>query len=196
MIENIDNYLTKNKKQFFALMNSHWGKNDDDTKNLKFLWNKAQEAKGTNNKIQAFEELKKAMKPFIHEDRLAKNEKILEDNNIDKFADPGDQLTLEMDRMFSTLSNFPEVNKLDNLNIDEAFSQGYDYDQMKELAKAYGYDYRNKDERTEFLNNLSEYHKRKDVEKIWNEGGDAKYTSLVTPITKEYAQKNYTVPIL
>lgn len=199
MIENIDNYLSKNKKQFFAMMNSHWGKNDDDTKKLKFLWNKAQEASGVNDKIQAFEELKKAMKPFIHEERLAKNEKILEENNIDKFAYPEDQLTLEMDRMFSALSNFPEVNRLEDLNIDDAWSQGYDYEQMKELAKQYGYDYRNKDDRVEFLNKLGEYHKQKNVEKAFTVDPNAPLldkaahviTDFTLPVSEEYAKRNY-----
>jgi hypothetical protein len=192
MIENIDNYLKKNKKQFFAMMNSHWGKNDDDTKKLKFLWNKAQEANGVNDKIAAFEELKGAMKPFIHEDRLAKNEKILEDNNIDKFAVPEDQLTLEMDRMFSTLSNFPEVNKLEDLDINDAYSQNYDYDQMKKLASDYGYDYRNKNDRIEFINKLYEYHKAKNVEDAFKAndlGGVA--VDFMLPVSKEYAKKNY-----
>lgn len=192
MIENIDNYLKKNKKQFFAMMNSHWGKNDDDTKKLKFLWNKALEANGVNNKIEAFENLKKAMTPFIHNDRLAENEKILEDNNIDKFAYPEDQMTLEMDRMFSSLSNFPETDKLQDLNIDDAWSQHYDYDQMKKLASDYGYDYRNKEDRIEFLNKLEEYHKAKNVEDAFR-ANDIRgvVTDFTLPISKEYAKQNY-----
>ena len=192
MIENIDNYLKKNKKQFFAMMNSHWGKNDDDTKNLKFLWNKALEANGVNNKIEAFENLKKAMIPFIHNDRLEENEKILEDNNIDKFAYPEDQMTLEMDRMFSSLSNFPETDKLQDLNIDDVWSQHYDYDQMKKLASDYGYDYRNKEDRIEFLNKLEEYHKAKNVEDAFR-ANDIRgvVTDFTLPISKEYAKQNY-----
>jgi hypothetical protein len=192
MIENIDNYLKKNKKQFFAMMNSHWGKNDDDTKKLKFLWNKALEANGVNNKIEAFENLKKAMTPFIHNDRLAENEKILEDNNIDKFAYPEDQMTLEMDRMFSSLSNFPETDKLQDLNIDDVWSQHYDYDQMKKLASDYGYDYRNKEDRIEFLNKLEEYHKAKNVEDAFR-ANDIRgvVTDFTLPISKEYAKQNY-----
>lgn len=192
MIENIDSYLKKNKKQFFAMMNSHWGKNDDDTKNLKFLWNKALEANGVNNKIEAFENLKKAMTPFIHNDRLAENEKILEDNNIDKFAYPEDQMTLEMDRMFSTLSNFPETDKLEDLNIDEVWTQHYDYDQMKKLASDYGYDYRNKEDRMEFLEKLREYHNAKNVEDAFK-ANDIRgvVTDFTLPISKEYAKQNY-----
>lgn len=193
MIENIDSYLKKNKKQFFAMMNSHWGKNDDDTKNLKFLWNKALEANGVNNKIEAFENLKKAMTPFIHNDRLMENEKILEDNNIDKFAYPEDQMTLEMDRMFSSLSNFPETDKLQDLNIDDVWSQHYDYDQMKKLASDYGYDYRNKEDRIEFLEKLREYHNAKDVEDVWENDKTVRgaIASLTNPIMKEYAKKHW-----
>lgn len=193
MIENIDNYLKKNKKQFFAMMNSHWGKNDDDTKKLKFLWNKALEANGVNNKIEAFENLKKAMTPFIHIDRLAENEKILEDNNIDKFAYPEDQMTLEMDRMFSSLSNFPETDKLQDLNIDDVWTQHYDYDQMKKLASDYGYDYRNKEDRMEFLEKLREYHNAKDVENVWENDKTVRgaVASLTNPIMKEYAKKHW-----
>lgn len=191
MIENIDNYLKKNKKQFFAMMNSHWGKNDDDTKNLKFLWNKALEAEGVNNKIEAFENLKKAMTPFIHNDRLAENEKILEDNNIDKFAYPEDQMTLEMDRMFSTLSNFPETDKLEDLNIDDVWTQHYDFDQMKKLASDYGYDYRNKEDRIEFLEKLREYHNAKNVNEAFNPNDAAGIAvDFMLPVSKEYAKQN------
>ena len=191
MINEINDYLTKNKKQFFSMMNSHWGKNDDDTKKLKFLWNKALEANGVNNKIHAFEELKGAMKPFIKSERLAINEKILEDNNIDKFGDPSDQMTLEMDRMFDALSNFPKVNKNEDLNIHEAISQNYDNEQMKTLAEQYGYDWNDKAERTEFASIVGDADQRKQLDKIWKEGGDALYTDLVAPIAKDYARKNY-----
>ena len=189
-ITEIDNYLKKNKKQFFAMLNSHWGKNDDDAKQLKYLWNNAQDAKGINNKIASFNKLKEKLNPYIQkaEKRLPGNEKILEENGIEKFAYPEDQLTLEMDRMFTTLSNFPRTNELDDLTIDHAYSQNYNYNQMKELASQYGYDYTDKEERNDFLKLLSEYERERQLDKIWSED---KYTSFVTPIAKEYARKNF-----
>ena len=199
MINEIDDYLKKNKKQFFSMMNSHWGKNDDDTKKLKFLWNKALEANGVNNKINAFEELKGAMKPFIKPERLAVNEKILEDNNIDKFGDAGDQMTLEMDRMFDALSNFPKVSKLEDLNIEEAFSQGYDYDQMKTLASKYNFDYKDPKDRVEFLNLLSKI----EQQRLKNEAYSPKdaaglLTQIAYPVTLAHARKTdeFSVPSL
>jgi hypothetical protein len=191
MINEINDYLAKNKKQFFSMMNSHWGKNDDDTKKLKFLWNKAQEASGVNNKIRAFEDLKGAMKPFIKPQRLAANEKILEDNNIEKFGDAGDQMTLEMDRMFDALSNFPEASKLEDLNIEEAFSQGYDFDQMKTLAKKYNFDYTDPKDRVEFLNLLSNI----EQQRLKNEAYSPKdaagaLTQIAFPVALNYARNN------
>ena len=189
-VNEIDNYLKKNKKQFFAMLNSHWGKNDDDAKDIKLLWNSALDSKGINNKIESFNKLKTRLMPFIEkaEKRLPENEKILEENGIEKFAYPEDQLTLEMDRMFTTLGNFPHVNELDDLSINDAYSQGYNYNQMRQLASNYGYDYSDKEERKEFLDKLAKYQQEKDIEKIWN---DDIYTNLVTPVAKEYAKRNY-----
>ena len=176
------------------MLNSHWGKNDDDAKDIKLLWNTALDAKGINHKIESFNKLKDRLTPFVEkaEKRLPKNEKILEENGIEKFAYPEDQLTLEMDRMFTTLGNFPHVNELDDLSIDDAYSQHYNYNQMRQLASDYGYDYTDKEDRKEFLDKLREYQQQKDLEDIWNDDTMAgKAVNFMLPVSKEYARQNY-----
>lgn len=187
-IEQIDAYLKKNKKPLFSNLNNWYGKNDTDAKNLKFLWNAAQDAKGINNKIEAFRALQEELAHWTDLEELERQEAELTEAGADNWTDP--QAKVEMDKMrfFGQLSNTPSIDKLTDLSIDDVYSQGYDYEQMKALANEYGYDYTDKDDRKEFLDKLSKYQQEKDLEDIWN--GDL-YTSLITPIAKEYAKQNY-----
>lgn len=187
-IEQIDAYLKKNKKPLFSNLNNWYGKNDSDANNLKFLWNAAQDARGINNKIEAFKTLQEELAHWTDLDELERQEAELTESGADNWTDP--QAKVEMDKMrfFGQLSNTPSIDKLTDLSIDDAYSQGYDFEQMKALANEYGYDYTDKEDRKEFLDKLSEYQHQKDVEDIWN---DDMYAGLVTPIAKEYAKQNY-----
>lgn len=187
-IEQIDTYLKKNKKPLFSNLNNWYGKNDTDAKNLKFLWNAAQDAKGINNKIEAFRALQEELAHWTDLEELERQEAELTEAGADNWTDP--QAKVEMDKMrfFGQLSNTPSIDKLTDLSIDDVYSQGYDFEQMKALANEYGYDYTDKEDRKEFLDKLSKYQQEKDLEDIWN--GDI-YTSLVTPLAKEYAKQNY-----
>lgn len=187
-IEQIDAYLKKNKKPLFSNLNNWYGKNDTDAKNLKFLWNAAQDAKGINNKIEAFKALQEELAHWTDLEELERQEAELTEAGADNWTDP--QAKVEMDKMrfFGQLSNTPSIDKLTDLSIDDVYSQGYDFEQMKALANEYGYDYTDKEDRKEFLDKLFEYQHQKDLEAIWN---DDIYTSLVTPLAKEYAKNNW-----
>lgn len=187
-IEQIDAYLKKNKKPLFSNLNNWYGKNDSDAKNLKFLWNAAQDARGINNKIEAFKALQEELAHWTDLEELERQEAELTEAGADNWTDP--QAKVEMDKMrfFGQLSNTPSIDKLTDLSIDDVYSQGYDFEQMKALANEYGYDYTDKEDRKEFLDKLSEYQHQKDLEDIWN---DDIYTSLITPLAKEYARNNY-----
>lgn len=187
-IEQIDAYLKKNKKPLFSNLNNWYGKNDSDANNLKFLWNAAQDARGINNKIEAFKTLQEELAHWTDLEELERQEAELADAGADNWTDP--QAKVEMDKMrfFGQLSNTPSIDKLTDLSIDDVYDQGYDTEQMKALARDYGYDYTDKNERAEFLKKVSAYQQAKDIEKIWN---DDIYAGMVTPIAKEYAKQNY-----
>lgn len=199
-IEQIDNYLIKNKKSLYANLNKWYGEKksngsfvlDDDAKNLKRLWEDAQKAKGINNKITAFNALKEELAHWTNPEELAKQEAELEGYGLDNWPEFADSQELDKLRFFDQLSITPETNKLDDLNVDEIYSQGYDYEQMKALADQYGYDYTDKSDRKEFLDKVYEYHKAKNVEDAFKAndlGGVA--VDFMLPVSKEYAKKNY-----
>lgn len=199
-IEQIDNYLIKNKKPLYAKLNEWYGERksngsfvlDDDAKNLKILWENAQKAKGINNKITAFNALREELAHWTNPEELAKQEAELEGYGLDNWPEFADSQELDKLRFFDQLSVTPEINKLDDLNIDEVYSQGYDYEQMKALADQYGYDYRDKSDRKEFLDKVTEYHKAKNVDDAFktNDLGGL-LVDFMLPVSKEYAKKNY-----
>ena len=187
-IDQIDSYLKKHKSSLFANLNKWYGKNDTDAKMLKNIWNNAMDAKGINNKISAFNKLQEELSHWTDLEELERQEAELAERGEDNWTDP--QARIEMDKMrfFGQLSDVPEVDKLSDLSIDDAFSQGYDFEQMRELAKDYGYDYNDKNERKEFLDKLAKYEQNKAIDKIWS---DDLYTTFITPVAKEYARNNY-----
>ena len=199
-IEQIDNYLIKNKKSLYTNLNKWYGEKksngsfvlDDDAKNLKRLWEDAQKAKGINNKITAFNALKEELAHWTNSEELAKQEAELEGYGLDNWPEFADSQELDKLRFFDQLSITPETNKLDDLNVDDIYSQGYDYEQMKALADQYGYDYKDKSDRKEFLDKVYEYHKAKNVEDAFKTndlGGLA--VDFMLPVSKEYAKQNY-----
>lgn len=187
-IDQIDSYLKKHKSSLFANLNKWYGKNDTDAKMLKNIWNNAMDAKGINNKISAFNKLQEELSHWTDLEELERQEAELAERGEDNWTDP--QARIEMDKMrfFGQLSDIPELDKLSDLSIDDAFSQGYDFEQMRELAKDYGYDYNDKNERKEFLDKLAKYEQNKALDKIWS---DDLYTTFFTPVAKEYARNNY-----
>ena len=187
-IDQIDSYLKKHKSSLFANLNKWYGKNDTDAKMLKNIWNNAMDAKGINNKISAFNKLQEELSHWTDLEELERQEAELAERGEDNWTDP--QARIEMDKMrfFGQLSDVPELDKLSDLSIDDAFSQGYDFEQMRELAKDYGYDYNDKNERKEFLDKLAKYEQNKQLDKIWS---DDLYTTFFTPVAKEYARNNY-----
>jgi hypothetical protein len=187
-IDNIDSYLKKNKKPLFAKLNEWYGKKDTDANLLKSKWNAAQEANGINNKLKAWNELQDELAHWTDNEELAAQEAELEEKGEDNWTDPQAKVELDKLRFFGQLSNVPQVNETDDLNVKEIYSQNYNPKQMKALAAQYGYDYDDKADRAEFLKKTGELIRDEDIKKIWD---DDIYTSLVTPIAKEYAQKNW-----
>lgn len=197
-VTEIDKYLKGHKYDFYQLITKGWGAKDKDVIEIKNLWQDAEDAVGTNSKLDKFKKLQEKLNPFFDraKDRLKKDEETLKENDALSFPDPADQADHDFDKSLVKFADWPKANKFENLTLEDAYGdedggKPYDNEQMTKLAEQYGYDYRDKDERKEFLSYVSKAHQNRELEKIWNQDGDALYTGLVTPITKEYAQKNY-----
>lgn len=197
-VTEIDKYLKGHKYDFYQLITKGWGAKDKDVIEIKNLWQDAEDAVGTNSKLDKFKKLQEKLNPFFDraKDRLKKDEETLKENDALSFPDPTDQADHDFDKSLVKFADWPKANKFENLTLEDAYGdedggKPYDIEQMAKLAEQYGYDYRDKDERKEFLSYVSKANQNRALEKIWNQGGDALYTGLVTPIAKEYAQKNY-----
>lgn len=199
-IDQIDSYLKKNKKTLFTKLNEWYGRNKpiyegkdfqkafDDAKNLKYLWNTAQEAKGINSKIEAFNKLTDELDKWTDLEKLDDWEKQLEAQGLENWQVPADKIEMDKMRLFGQLSNRPAIDETSDLSIDDTFSQKYNFKQMKKLASEYGYDYNNNEDRVDFLNKLRDYQHQKDLEKIWN---SEPLVDFMLPVSKEYARQNY-----
>ena len=199
-IDQIDSYLKKNKKTLFSKLNEWYGRNKpiydgkefqqafDDAKNLKYLWNTAQEAKGINSKIEAFNKLTEELDKWTDLEKLDDWEKQLEAQGLENWQVPEDRIEMDKMRLFGQLSNRPAIDETTDLSLDGVYSQNYNHNQMKKLASEYGYDYDNKEDRTDFLNKLREYQQQKDLEKIWS---SEPLVDFMLPVSKEYARQNY-----
>lgn len=198
-VTEIDKYLSGNKDNFYKLITDGWGKKDKDVIEIKKLWQEAEDAVGTNSKIDKFKKLQDKLNPFFDraKERLKKDEETLKENNAMAFPDPTDQADHDFDKSLVKFAEWPEPDKFANLTLEDAYGdeeggKPYDIEQMTKLAEQYGYDYRNKDERAEFLSYVSKANQNRELDKIWDDGSlHSMYAGLVTPIAKEYARKNY-----
>lgn len=198
-VTEIDKYLSSNRDNFYKLITDGWGKKDKDVIEVKKLWQEAEDAVGTNSKIDKFKKLQDKLNPFFDraKERLKKDEKTLKENNAMAFPDPTDQADHDFDKSLVKFAEWPEPDKFANLTLEDAYGdeeggKPYDIEQMTKLAEKYGYDYRNKDERAEFLSYVSKANQNRELDKIWNDGSlYSMYAGFVTPIAKEYARKNY-----
>ena len=198
-VTEIDKYLSGNRDNFYNLITDGWGKKDKDVIEIKKLWEEAEDAVGTNSKIDKFKKLQDKLNPFFDraKERLKKDEETLKENNAMAFPDPTDQADHEFDKSLVKFSEWPQADKFANLTLEDAYGdeeggKPYDVEQMTKLAEQYGYDYRNKDERAEFLSYVSKANQNRELDKIWDDGSlYSIYAGLAAPIAKEYARKNY-----
>lgn len=198
-VTEIDKYLSGNKDNFYKLITDGWGKKDKDVIEIKKLWQEAEDAVGTNSKIDKFKKLQDKLNPFFDraKERLKKDEETLKENNAMAFPDPTDQADHDFDKSLVKFAEWPAADKFANLTLEDAYGdeeggKPYDIEQMTKLAEQYGYDYRNKDERAEFLSYVSKANQNRELDKIWDDGSlYSIYAGLAAPIAKEYARKNY-----
>ena len=199
VVTDIDKYLKGNKYDFYQLITKGWGAKDKDVIEIKNLGQDAEDATGTNAKIEKFKKLQDKLNPFFDraKNRLAKDEETLKENDALSFPDPMDQADHDFDKSLVKFADWPKADKFQNLSLEDANGDDdggkpYDVEQMTRLAESYGYDYRNPEERKEFLSYVSKAVQNKELDKIWNEkslGGVL--VNIATPTTKEYARQNY-----
>lgn len=197
IVTDIDKYLKGKKYGFYQLITDPdkggVGAKDERVIRTKKLWQAAEDAKGTNAKIEAFKALQKDLNKNWFTDKRKErleliNKKLADNNATPEQLHPDNKEEYDVLNKLFEYADFPSINENENLDIKQIISDNYKPSQMKALAAQYGYDYDNKAERAEFLNKAEELIKNEDVKKIWN---DDIYTSLVTPVAKEYAQKNW-----
>lgn len=190
-VTEIDKYLTSKKYPFFKLITKEWGKDHkEDVNEIKSLWNDAQGAVSTNDKIEKFEKLNSKLSPMFNKwkDRISIMDKHLAKYNAENFSDANNQHEYDFGKQFLAYSDMPsaENEKLQNLKPEEAITGNYDTAQMKELASQYGYNYDDKDERAEFVKKIGELTRAKEVEKITSDP----FVNFVLPVSTEYVRQN------
>lgn len=74
----------------------------------------------------------------------------------------------------------------ENISID-GDTNNYKYDDMKYLAGQYGFDYDNKKDRSDFLDALSKYRRKKNIDEIMDE---STLVNFLLPVAKDYAKNN------
>lgn len=190
-VTEIDKYLTSKKYPFFKLITKEWGKeHKEEVNEIKSLWNDAQKAVSTNDKIEKFEKLNSKLNPMFNKwkERISKMDDHLAKYKAENFADANNQHEYDFGKEFLAYSDMPsaENEKLQNLKPEEAITENYDNDQMKELAKQYGYNYDDKDERVEFVKKIGELTRAREVEKITSDP----LVNFLSPVTTEAIRQN------
>lgn len=198
VVTDIDKWLIRNKKDMVDLLRKQ-GKRIPDFDMAKYnvimdLWNSTQNSTNTVTKLEKWEELQKKLNGIFSD--AGKNIKTF-DYKISKFKEDPTFKGLSGESkdkydFWSKLNDIglsrPDASKeeLENLDVADVFK--YNQNQLKFLAKKYGYNYDDPGERKEFISKAGEVSRQRDLDKIW---ADDLYTSIFTPVAKEYARKNY-----
>ena len=177
---------------------------------IKDAFAKYHNAKSNKQKLKAFENLKKELvssKGVSFEDLANKDYKDLNDT-LQKYADQytqGDINALDRNSNISDLLNrydalspisdamksLPSKQKdYSYVELDKAFQDNYDYNEMVALAEKYNYDWTNKEDRKEFIKALSEIEQaRLKADAYTPHDADGMITQLTYPVTLEHARK-------
>lgn len=176
---------------------------------IKNAFQKFKNAKGMNARMNAFEELKASLtnkdgKSLIElmnaelgpiEERMQSiaDEEYNGDTELVPLSPASKESFDFWNPIRASLTSMPKYQKpMDNLTINDAYSDKYDVEQMTRLAADYGYDYNDPEERKEFLKQLSDYTNARAVEAIWDEPSVGNMvTKIAYPVAREYAKKNY-----
>lgn len=188
-----------------------WAKkyNNAQYNNIKTAFSNYRNASGLNSKVKAFQEIQNSLVnkdgvPLSEkmnswyeefEPKIRENADLYHDGDVDKVSlKPETKQMKEIwDAIRPSLSSIPKNEENDaDLDVGDIYKENYNPEQMAKLAAQYGYDYNDKNDRSEFLSLATKYNQEKNLEKIWNEPSFSNIiTKVVYPVSTEYAKRNY-----
>lgn len=198
VVTDIDKWLIRNKKDVVDLLRKQ-GKRIPDFDMAKYhvimdLWNATERTTNTVDKLKNWKKLEEKLGGIFKE---AEKTTKKYDAQISKFKENPAFTGLQGESkdkydFWSKLNDIglsrPDSGNEELQNLDVADVFKYNNRQLKYLASQYGYNYDDPDERKEFITKAGEVSRERDLDKIW---ADDIYTTLFTPVAKEYARKNY-----
>lgn len=188
-----------------------WAKkyNNAQYYNIKNAFSNYRKASGLNSKVKAFQEIQNSlvnkdgvpladkMKSWYDEfePKIRENADLYHNGDVDKVSLKPETKQMKdiWDAIRPSLSSIPKNEENDaDLDVGDIYKENYNPNQMAKLAAQYGYDYKDKNDRSEFLSLASKYNQEKDLEKIWNEPSFGNIvTKIAYPVSTEYAKQNY-----
>ena len=188
-----------------------WAKkyNNAQYNNIKTAFSNYRNASGLNSKVKAFQEIQNSLVnkdgvPLSEkmnswyeefEPKIRENADLYHDGDVDKVSlKPETKQMKEIwDAIRPSLSSIPKNEENDSdLDVGDIYKENYNPEQMAKLAAQYGYDYNDKNDRSEFLSLATKYNQEKNLEKIWNEPSVSNIiTKIAFPVSTEYAKRNY-----
>lgn len=200
VVTDIDKWLIRNKKDIVDLLINR----GNIIPNFKMAdyhvimdrWNSTEHTTNTADKLRKWKDLQEKLNDIFS---VAKEKIKNYDKQISKFNENSDfknkglpgESKIRYD-FWSKLNDIglsrPDASneELENLDVADVFR--YNIRQLKHLASQYGYNYDDPEERKEFITKAGEVFRERELDKIWT---DDLYTSLFTPVAKEYARKHY-----
>lgn len=200
VVTDIDKWLIRNKKDIVDLF-INWGNIIPNFKMADYhvimdRWNSTERTTNTADKLRKWKDLQEKLNDIfsVAKEKIKDyDEQISILNGKPGFKDKGlpDKSKKHYD-FWSKLNDIglsrPDASneELENLDVADVFR--YNIRQLKHLASQYGYNYDDPEERKEFITKAGEVFRERELDKIWT---DDLYTSLFTPVAKEYARKHY-----
>lgn len=200
VVTDIDKWLIRNKKDIVDLFINR----GNIIPNFKMAdyhvimdrWNSTERTTNTADKLRKWKDLQEKLNDIFS---VAKEKIKNYDKQISKFNEKPDfknkGLPDESKKLYDFWSKLNDIGlsrpdasneELENLDVADVFR--YNIRQLKHLASQYGYNYDDPEERKEFITKAGEVFRERELDKIWT---DDLYTSLFTPVAKEYARKHY-----
>lgn len=209
-IKPYEDWVIRNKKFIID-----WVKQNDKVRldDIRNAFNTFERATSNKSKLKAFDELKRSLhtrhgkafsdlikekyepaKKYAQEMATLKGDGTIESiprNTDNEKLNKSLKLYDLFNEMSSALSTLPSKPKdYSYVELDKAFQDNYDYDEMVALANQYNYDWTDKEDRKEFIKTLSEIEQARLKEDAYTPHDAAgMLTQLAYPVTLEHARK-------
>lgn len=138
-------------------------------------------------KFQAFENKLNSLMFNDAENKYKKYQEWRKKNPDTKLIKEDEDRVKNMEKALNFKRGMPSKEKnYETVSIDGDTNK-YNYDDMKYLAGQYGFDYDDKNDRSEFLSALAKYQKQKNIDEIMDE---STLVNFGLPVAKEYAKQH------